>query len=109
MKKPVGFASLGLLLTCLAFARAAEAPAPYGPVPSPRQLAWHELEMYGFLHFSINTFTDREWGYGDEAASAFNPTDFSPDQIALAARAGGLGFYDPLTCSPEVADAQAGN
>ena len=28
-------------------------PAPYGPVPSERQLRWHELEFYGFLHFTV--------------------------------------------------------
>ena len=63
---------------------------PYGPVPSPRQLLWHEMEFYGFLHFTVNTFTDKEWGYGDESPSIFNPTAFDADQIVRTAKAGGM-------------------
>ncbi|MGA2035671.1 MAG: alpha-L-fucosidase [Thermoguttaceae bacterium] len=88
--------ALVVILTA-AFARAAEPPQPYGPLPSPRQLAWHELEVYGFLHFGMNTFTDREWGNGDEAEKLFNPTDFDADQIARTAKDAGMrGLM--LTC-----------
>jgi alpha-L-fucosidase len=65
-------------------------PAPWGATPSPRQLKWHDHRQYAFVHFSINTFTDKEWGYGDEDPKLFNPTDFDPDQIVAAAKAGGM-------------------
>lgn len=72
-------------------------PVPYGPLPSQRQLRWHEMEFYGFLHFTVNTFTDKEWGYGDEAPEVFNPTDFDAEQIARTAREAGMkGLI--LTC-----------
>lgn len=57
-------------------------PKPYGPVPSERQMAWHEMERYCFLHFTVNTFTNLEWGFGGEKENVFNPTNFNADQIA---------------------------
>src|ERR1039457_5389682 len=76
---------------------AVEPPPPFGPVPTERQLAWHEMEFYGFVHFTVNTFTDKEWGYGAESESVFNPTDFSAEQIVQTAKAAGMkGLI--LTC-----------
>lgn len=57
-----------------------KAPTAIGPTPSPAQLAWHEMEMNAFIHFTTNTFTDLEWGYGDESPSIFNPTAFDVNQ-----------------------------
>jgi len=68
----------------------ADAPAPYGAVPSARQVRWHEMEVYAFLHFTTNTFTDKEWGYGDENPDLFAPTAFDADKIVTALKAGGM-------------------
>lgn len=65
-------------------------PKPYGELPSKRQLAWHEIEMYGLVHFTPTTFENKEWGYGDADPKTFNPTNFNADQIVKAAKAGGL-------------------
>jgi alpha-L-fucosidase len=72
------------------WAAPASPPKPFGPVPSERQLRWHEMEFYGFLHFTVNTFTDKEWGYGDESEQVFNPTAFNAEQIVSVAKAAGM-------------------
>ena len=48
--------------------------------PSPRQKRWFDIGFYAFVHFGVNTFTDREWGDGTEAESLFNPTDLDGGQ-----------------------------
>jgi len=65
-------------------------PSPFGPVPSERQLAWHQMEYYMFVHFTVNTFTDKEWGYGDEKESVFNPTALDCRQWARVAHDAGM-------------------
>lgn len=49
-------------------------------IPLPRQLAWQQLEMTAFIHFGINTFTDSEWGHGDESPELFNPSSLDAEQ-----------------------------
>jgi alpha-L-fucosidase len=63
---------------------------PMPVVPSPSQLAYQQMEMIGFIHFSINTFTDKEWGYGDESPELFNPTELDAEQWAKTARDAGI-------------------
>ncbi len=65
------------------------APSPLAPIPSPRQMAWQRREIIAFVHFTVNTFTDREWGLGDEDPAIFNPNQLDAGQWARALKAGG--------------------
>ncbi|PZX57886.1 alpha-L-fucosidase [Algoriphagus chordae] len=79
------------LLLCLSFcAEKASPPAPVLPIPDAKQIAWQELEYYGFVHFNMNTFSDREWGFGDEKPEMFNPTELDARQWARVASEAGM-------------------
>ena len=69
---------------------AQQPPKPYGALPTQRQLAWHDIETYGLIHFTPTTFENKEWGYGDADPKTFNPTSFDAEQIIKAAKAGSL-------------------
>ena len=58
--------------------------------PSQRQLDWFDVGFYGFIHFGVNTFTDREWGDGTEPESIFDPQQLDPNQWVQAAKAAGM-------------------
>jgi alpha-L-fucosidase len=60
--------------------------------PAPYQVAWQDLEFGVILHFSTNTFLNREWGDGTASPSVFNPAQFDPDQWMQAIRASGAKY-----------------
>lgn len=80
-----------LLALGLSFcAEKAAPPEPILPIPTERQIAWQELQFYGFVHFNMNTFSDREWGFGDEKPEQFNPTALDAKQWARIAKEAGM-------------------
>ena len=66
------------------------AAAPGAPVPSPQTQHFLDLEVVAIVHFGLNTFADKEWGYGDTPASVFNPTRLDARQWVSAAKAAGI-------------------
>jgi alpha-L-fucosidase len=87
MKKLFFFLStIALIYSC----STVEPPTPVLPLPSDRQLAWHDLEYYAFVHFNMNTFTNMEWGLGDESPEMFNPTELDCRQWARVCKEAGM-------------------
>ena len=57
------------------------------PRPTPSQLLWQRDELALFLHYGVNTFTDREWGDGTESPSIFNPSALDARSTSTLVRA----------------------
>ncbi len=79
-----------LFFALLSYSLFSQKVVPVYPVPSAKQLAWSELEYYGFIHFNMNTFTNVEWGEGKESPSSFNPTALDCNQWARIAKKAGM-------------------
>lgn len=88
MKKVTGIILLLLAIGLKGFSQTA--PKPYGPLPTKGQLNWQEMGMYCIIHYGVDVYTDKEWGYGDEDPKLINPSQFSAMQIVAAAKAGGF-------------------
>lgn len=79
-----------LVLGTLSSCQRTETTAAYGPLPTDDQLALQDMEMYAFLHYSLNTYTDQEWGYGDEDPKLFNPSALDTRQWVKTCKAAGM-------------------
>ena len=77
------------ILISVSFAQT-KAPAPCGPVPNENQMRWHEMEYYAFIHFSLNTYTDQSWGFGNEDVKLFNPENSDCRQWARICKEAGM-------------------
>jgi alpha-L-fucosidase len=82
-----------LLMAMMSIAALAVAQDSAGDIrPAPYQVAWQDLEFGVILHFSTNTFLDREWGDGTAEPSVFNPTQFDPEQWMKAIHDSGAKY-----------------
>ena len=64
--------------------------APCVPLPNANQLRWQDMEMYAFIHYSLNTYTDQEWGFGNEDPKLFNPSSLDCRQWARVCKQSGM-------------------
>ena len=82
---------VGIILTMFSISFAQlKTPAPVDPIPTENQMRWQEMEYYAFIHFSLNTYTDQSWGYGDEDVNLFNPTELDCRQWTRICREAGM-------------------
>ena len=81
---------LGTIIVIAVLALEASAARPI-PRPALAARLAEGPEIIGIVHWGLNTYTDREWGFGDENPAMLNPAKFDADQIVGACKAGGIG------------------
>ena len=65
--------------------------------PDKRQVEFQKVEFYAFIHFTINTYTGKEWGDGTESPEIFMPDHLDAAQWVTAIKDAGMrGLI--LTC-----------
>lgn len=79
-----------LIVFCFISCEKTIPPSPLSPLPTERQLKWHEMEFYAFVHFNMNTFSNMEWGLGSESPQLFNPTELDCRQWARVCSEAGM-------------------
>lgn len=85
------YLAIAALFTFYLPARSQETPPlPLLPIPTTWQLEWQKSELAMFLHFGLNTFSDREWGDGTDDPALFNPTQLDARQWAQVAHETGF-------------------
>ncbi len=75
----------GLMIITSVITNAQQLPKPYA-----RQLQWQQMETNAFLHFTVNTFTGKEWGDGTESPEIFNPVNFDANKIVKVLKEAGF-------------------
>ena len=85
---------IALMLVCLiaisVSAQNTNSKSSVGPLPNANQLRWQDMEMYAFIHYSLNTYTDQEWGFGNEEPKLFNPSQLDCRQWAVVCKQAGM-------------------
>lgn len=82
-----------LLLICLFYSScntSQKEPAPYGALPSERQLHWQETEMYCIMHYGLVTYANKEWGYGDKDPATFAAPHFDAGDVIRTIKQAGF-------------------
>lgn len=91
MKNPILFYRISIFLFLIfSPANQLKAQEALGPIPSENQMNWQEMEYYAFVHLSVNTYTDMAWGFGNEDARTFNPTNLDCRQWARICKEAGM-------------------
>jgi len=94
MMNHINFTSIVLLAVLLIGCNASGSKNSFtaaGVVPTPEQVAYQQMELIGFIHFTMNTFTGKEWGYGDEDPSLFDPSELDAEQWVLTRNGASTG------------------